>query len=467
MSGKRAQDSVDERFVDERGNIHYLKDELARGGQGVVYRTGDPDLAIKQPLDGNGNPDTSTDVRSTFSRVRTLCLPKDIPISLPLVILRDKPGYVMKLLDGMKSFGGFFLDGVQREELTSKEFPEWLTGIPDRKFAQDLLYYAQTGATRSRLYALYKCAAILARLHNSGIVYGDVSVNNVFIDENIFKGDGFPCRCSLIDADNLRLEIKTGGRTVYTPHLGAPEIVQGKDASRPRTDCWAFSVMAFQMLALCHPFIGKKVLEPDDDAGWDADPPADGMPADPDEQAYAGYLPFVDDQDDDSNALPGGGLPRMLVLTPQLQKLFQATLGIGRVRPHQRPSMMFWANELARAFDCSIVCPSCGMSYFSTPDFENCPYCQRQRPSFVIAKTKRGRMNLLGRGNGTFEATLPHRLFQPFSLAEGDNSEYEVEVDLVRKRVLPVRGTRKFPDDLEFEFINEGEMVASETEDGK
>lgn len=467
MSEQRVRPSVAEHFVDEHGNIHYLNDELARGGQGVVYRTSDPDLAIKQPLDDNGNPDTSIDVRPVFRRIRTLCLPHGIPISMPLAVLRDQPGYVMKLLNGMKPFEEFFLNGIQREKFASQMLPKWLAGLSDRKFAQDLLFYAQTGSTRSRLYALYKCAAILARLHNSGIVYGDISDKNVFVDESVFKGDNIPCGCWLIDADNLRPETLRGGRVVSTPRFGAPEVVQGKDVSRPRTDCWAFAVMAFKMLALCHPFIGKKVLEPDDDAGWDSDPPVDGMPADPDEQAYAGYLPFVDDQDDDSNALPSGGLPRMLVLTPQLRKLFQATFGIGRVCPHQRPSMMFWAYELARAFDCSIVCPSCGMSYFSTPDFENCPYCQRQRPAFVIAKTKRGRMNLLGSGDGTFEATLPHRLFRPFSLAEGDNSEYEVEVDFVRKRVLPVRGTRSFPNDLEFDFINEGEIVAGETEDGK
>ena len=36
-----------------------------------------------------------------------------------------------------------------------------------------------------------------------------------------------------------------------------PEVVQGRDQSRPRTDCWAFAVMTFKLLALCHPFIGK------------------------------------------------------------------------------------------------------------------------------------------------------------------------------------------------------------------
>lgn len=467
MSEQRVRPPVDERFVDEYRNIHYLKDELARGGQGVVYRTGDPDLAIKQPLDDNGNPDTSVDVRSVFRRIRTLCLPHGIPISLPLAVLRDQPGYVMKLLNGTKSFEEFFLNGIQREKFVSQKLPEWLAEMPDKKFAQDLLFYAQTGSTRSRLYALYKCAAILARLHNSGIVYGDISDKNVFIDENIFKGDNNPCRCWLIDADNLRLETLRGGRIVLTPRFGAPEVVQGKDVSRPRTDCWAFAVMAFQMLVLRHPFIGKKVLEPDDDVGWDAEPPASGMPADPDEQAYAGYLPFVDDEDDDSNSLPNDGLPRLLVLTPQLRNLFQETFGIGRLCPHRRPSMMFWACELARAFDCSIVCPSCGMSYFVSSDFERCPYCQSRQPAFVVAKTKLWRMNLLVKGGASFEAVLPHRLFHPFSLADGDNCEYEVEVNLAQKEVLPVRGTKIFPKDLEFEFVNVQGMEFSETEDGK
>ena len=102
-----------------------------------------------------------------------------------------------------------------------------------------------------------------------------------------------------------------------------PEIVQGRDQSRPRTDCWAFAVMAFKILALCHPFIGKKVLEPDDDeGGWDAEPVADGAPADLDEQAYAGYLPFVDDEDDDSNQ-GVGGLPRALLATPDYASSFR------------------------------------------------------------------------------------------------------------------------------------------------
>lgn len=451
-------------LVDEYGNVHYLADELARGGQGVVYRTSDDDLAIKQPLDANGQPDKNVDLRKTFQKIRTLELPKGIPLSLPLAILRDEPGYVMRLLNGMRSFSGFSLDGEQRIEKEKNELPQWLGGISDKRFAQDLAYYAETGSTCRRLYALFKCASILARLHNAGIVYGDISQNNVFISKNI------PGECWLIDADNLRLEIPFGGRTVFTPHLGAPEIVQGKDSSRPRTDCWAFSVMAFQMLALCHPFIGKKVLEPNNNCGWDSETPPEDIPVDLDEQAYAGYFPYIDDEEDDSNEFQGG-LPRQLVLTQPLCRLFQETFGAGRLQPHRRPSMTFWAVELAKAFDNSVLCPNCRMSYYFMADTAMCPYCQTLRPGLVIAKTPHWSKILTAQvamltGNNQNGATmgdtdemtsfvidLPHRLFNAFSLTSADLTAYSALIDLKNKTVTPPRGAKPLPSDLAFEFV--------------
>jgi serine/threonine protein kinase len=296
-------------LADEYGNFHYPADELARGGQGVVFRTKDVDLAIKQPLDASGQPDKNANLRDRFQNIRLLPIPSRIPVSLPLAILRDKPGYVMRLLNGMKPFSIFDLDGKTKKKLEERkpELPQWLAGIPDKDMAFRLFHYADTGSTRRRLFALSKCASILSRLHNAGLVYGDISTNNAFI------GEGSSCGVWLIDADNLRFEPPSGGTSVYTPGYGAPEVVRGTDCSRPRSDCWAFAVMAFKILALCHPFIGKKVLEPDaDQGGWDAEPVAEGTPADLDEQAYAGYLPFIDDDDDDSNT-GVGGLPRELV----------------------------------------------------------------------------------------------------------------------------------------------------------
>ena len=432
-------------LVDEYNNVHQMADELARGGQGVVYRTKDADLAVKQPLDAAGQPDKNANLRERFQHVRLLPIPRRIPVSLPLAILRDEPGYVMRLLNGMKPFASFDLDGRSKKKLEdqSQALPQWLTKIPDKDLALRLLHYAQTGSTRRRSLALAKCAAILARLHSAGLVYGDISTNNAFI------GEDDTTDVWLIDADNMRLELPSGGVSVYTPGYGAPEVVQGRDQSRPRTDCWAFAVMTFKLLALCHPFIGKKVLEPEDEEdGWDADPAPNGTATDLNEQAFAGFLPFVDDEDDDSNE-GVGGLPRVLVATEGLRRLFQETFGAGRELPHRRPTMAFWTLELARAADQSLDCLECGMSHFAD-EYAQCPYCGAARPVFIRVKTPRWEILIPG---GATEFRLPQRLFHPFSFEYFDNTAYEAMLNFAAKTAVPVRGTLPFPDNLTFEFV--------------
>ncbi|MDR2596005.1 MAG: hypothetical protein LBC76_01670 [Treponema sp.] len=434
-------------LADEYDYLHCLGRELARGGQGVVYRTSDDDLAVKQPLNAAGELDNTAGLRKRFQNIRLLPLPPRIPISMPLAILRDKPGdepgYVMRLLNGMKPFSHFNLNGKTKIELDKQPLPQWLMNIPDKDFALNLFHYAQTGSTRRRLYALAKCASILARLHCAGLVYGDISPENVFADE----GEKFDVW--LIDADNLRFELAKGGKSVYTPHYGAPEIIRGLDQSRPRTDCWAFAVLAFTTIALCHPFIGKNVLKPNDEEnGWDAEPAADGAPDDLNEKAYAGFLPFVDDKDDDSNASVCG-LPRELTATPELRLLFQDTFGTGRTKPHRRPSMAFWAFELTRASDKSLLCPNCKMSYFAD-SHKKCPYCAKPRPAFVRVKTQRWEIIVSADTN---EFSLPHRLFNPFSFEHNDDdTEYDALLDFTKKSVQPVRGTKPFPENLAFIF---------------
>lgn len=431
--------------ADEYGNQHQLSSELARGGQGVVYRTADADLAVKQPLATHGEVDRASDLQEQFRKVRYLPLPPRIPVSLPLATLRDEPGYVMWLLSEMEPFAAFGLSGAMKDELGSEAVPPWLAGVKDKNTALTLLHYARSGSTKRRLLVLAKVAAILARLHAAGLVYGDISPNNCFMG-----GGGSP-EVWLIDADNLRFEQVRGGHTVYTPRYGAPEIVQGIDQSRPRTDCWSFAVMAFETLSLVHPFIGRKVLDPDDDeGGWDAEPVAEEAAADLDEQAYAGYLPYVDDQDDDSNRALSG-LPRSLVLNPQLARLFEETFGAGRTKPWRRPSMAFWALELTRAHDQSVTCPGCDMSYLK--EHATCPYCDAPRPAIAIAATDRWHMVIQPRDT---TASLPHRLFHPFSLELNGRTDYEADVDVQSKSARRARGAEHFPPGLSFEFLKEG-----------
>ena len=411
------------KIIDEYGNLFTLKKELSRGGQGVVYRTDDPDLAIKIPLN-DGNPDKDPFLNYKFNNIVLLPLPNKIPITLPVSILnKEQPGYVMKLLNNMKPLKDFSFYGEKIKEYEKKRIPEWLSKVNeiDHKSALNLFYYSQTGSTRLRLKALFKAAAILARLHLSGIIFGDVSPNNIFF----LPSDDY--KVWLIDSDNLRFDLKSGGSLAFTPGLGAPEIMKGEDGSHPYTDSWAFAVMAFQMLSLNHPFEGKALTESDDD--WDSDNKnSETFKNAMDSQGYAIYYPYIDDEDDDSNNTEGG-LPRELILTDELKELFQLEFGIGRLNPLARPCMSIWAIALAKAHDNSIVCPECKMSDYE--NLQNCPYCDGKKPAYYKITTQNWSYILQPEEKDSY--TLPHRLFFPFSFEHSDEIWFKDSNDSIFK----------------------------------
>ena len=452
-------------LIDQFSYRHKTAGELARGGQGVVFRTTDSDLAIKQPLiPGTDQVDDSPQLAKRYRQVWQLPLPAGISISLPLAVLKNQNGYVMKLLNSMHPFAKLELTGPEFRRLKQiiqtdpNSVPGWLTGgqvLPEwsESLAQILPYwhYANTGSTKLRLQLLAKCAAILARLHAAGLVYCDVSYNNCFY------GQAEGLQVWLIDADNLRHEKLKPGSSFYTPGLGAPEIMQGADSSRPRSDIWAFAVMAFEMLTLTHPFIGRMVSESQAESDdWAASVGTAGTAAnlgDLRDQAFAGWLPFIDDADDDRNRTDAG-LPRSVVLTPSLARLFAETFGPGRIAGgwHRRPAMVYWALELARAGDLFLDCPDCHMSYIY--QHQQCPYCDKARPAFVLATTPRWQKVIQKPHNNKAEVALPHRMFYPFSLEHFDDGAYTAEVDFGNSNpVGPARGTKPIPADLEFDVF--------------
>lgn len=374
-------------YVDEYQNVHIQDKVLGQGGQGVVFRTKDPDLAIKLVTDESGNPVTDKALvehySKRFRRVRLLPLPESLNISVPAALLQNHAGYVMLLLSEMVPFSHFWPDGKSAENIGRDDIPQWLSGMPEDG-ARKIVHYCQTGGLRRRLHALYKCASLLARLHGNGMVYGDISPNNIFISEVQDEAAVW-----LIDADNIRFEVAAGGSVIYTPKYGAPELVQGKDGGRPSSDCHAFAVVAFYLLSLIHPFIGKKV-DGTDGGDW-ADEENDGEDAE--DRAYAGLFPWVDDQEDDSNASESG-LPRSLLLTEKLRTLFERTFGPGRVSPVLRPTIYHWPEAFAQAADTTVLCPGCSMSYyydFTHPETggHDCPYCKTQMPQVLVLESFR------------------------------------------------------------------------------
>ena len=419
------------KYADEYQKIHIQDKVLGKGGQGVVFRTKDPDLAIKLVTDASGTPVTDKEsverYSKRFMRVRLLPLPESLNISVPAALLQNNAGYVMQLLSEMIPFSHFWLDGISEKNITPDDIPVWLSKMPENE-AKTIVHYYKTGGLRRRLIALYKCASLLARLHGIGMVYGDISPNNIFISEGLDDSSVW-----LIDADNIRFEITTGGSIVYTPKYGAPELVQGKDGGRPASDCHAFAVVAFYLLSLIHPFIGKKV-DGTYERDW-ADDENDNE--DIEEKAYAGLFPWVDDQSDDSNS-SDSGLPRSLLLTEKLTSLFEDTFGPGRTSPWLRPTIYHWPEALAQAADMTITCPGCSMNYYydfkhpETDDY-SCPYCETQRPQVLILESYRwnGANKLLNLPCWRYireiplnaELTIPRRVFDEFAMHDSDTAE--------------------------------------------
>ena len=427
--------------VDSRDNQHLLASELARGGQGVVYRTEDSDLAIKLQLGGFSRDEDISEVMLRYQLIRSLPIPNDLSISLPLVVLRDEPGYVMNLLNEMDSLHAHFDAPLMMPEGRLVESSQWIQQQPFSSAVLQLLQHANTGSTKRRLFVFAEIASILGQLHARGIVYGDLSPRNCFV------GHGDRPKVALIDADNMRYEQLTGGITVYTPGFGAPEIIRGDDSSRTRTDIWSFAVLAFASLTMKHPFKGLIVDDQNREfGGWDAPSQPNQIPVNADELAANCMLPFIDDLEDRTNK-SDEGIDREIVLTTELRTLFQETLGVGRNKPWRRAGAYFFAREMFRACDQSIYCEECKMSYFRSN--RACPYCSRKRSSHVVFETEHWSLAV---EKSQIQVSLPYRLCGPFQLQNANETICEVFVDFESGSVNLVRGSDPLPPNVHVRF---------------
>jgi len=419
-----------EELTDEFLNIHKIDSVLGKGGQGIVHRTKDPDIAIKRVVDKEGkfieDEESIEKYHQQIKNIKYLPFPSNINIATPLALLDSSAGYVMQLLTEMIPFESFWSNAKSLKKIEADDIPNWLKGMPIES-AKEIVYYKNTGGLKRRLKALYNASEILARLHSQGLVYGDISSGNVFVSQNKTN-----IKSWFIDPDNLKFYSFSTKGGVYTPRYGSPELVQGVSGSSYRTDCHAFATMAFYMLSMIHPFIGEKVLN--NDEGWE-DVKEDEQ--DMDEKAYAGYLPWIDDREDTSNQ-NSSGLPRMLLLTERLSNLFNDTFSKGRVTPSLRPSIFHWTEILAEAHDKTVVCSDCQMSWFYDIEGEDCPYCSAKKPkslilnTFILNENKKSNnpvwTYVQKMTEEDFKVEIPQRIFAPFYLQTHDKSHITIEI---------------------------------------
>lgn len=410
---------------DEWSQLHKLTKVLGRGGQGVVFRTTDPDLVVKFILKDN-QVVTNTAEKETYkkklSKLSLYPISPEFNIAKPLFMLKDQAGYVMQMMQGMQSVQTM-LDYKKPKDIQD-DLPSWLDSELPIETSYPLAHYAKTGGSKQRLAILMQTATELSKLHSVGLIYGDISPENVFCSvDRDFNHVWF------IDADNIRFDTPKRGSIVYTPGYGAPEVVTKQDGCRPQTDCYSFATLAFKLLAIVAPFDGAAL---DEDGGWD-----EGEVSTED-KAQQGLLPFIDDLIDDSNRAKSG-LPRELVLTPELKTLFAKTFTEGRVNPWQRPTIHHWPEALAAAHDAMIPCSGCNMSYYPT-DHKECPYCTLSVPDYFQLSCYQWQSNEPLQKNiwqsvhvaKDVPITVPDRVLQAFTVDRHDQAVlelYQIEGD--------------------------------------
>ncbi len=324
--------------TDETGAVHQLERQLGVGGQGVVWLVKGGRRVVK--LLQRGDPEA---LRRQFLFVRRLDL-SGLHVARPLAVLKPPlVGYVAEFLGDMTP-----LAALLRPPAT-----------------EPMRWHIDTGGLRRRLRLLAHAGESLLGLHGRGVVYGDVSHNNVFVSTPVTALEAW-----LIDLDNLSHD-SDPRRAIYTPGYGAPEIVAGKAGCTSLSDAWAFAILAWQTLTLTHPFLGDLVH--------------DGEP-ELEERAFAGELPWVGHASDPRNACTRGLSPGQ-VLGSRLVELASRTFEQGLADRKQRPGVAEWVERLHAAADLTVLCPGCGGTYFVPETY--CPWCGGPRPAVLPVRLAR------------------------------------------------------------------------------
>jgi len=316
-------------IVGESGREYVIEKELGKGSQGRVFSIKGGKYAFK--LLGKKSGSKAQILKRKISYIKTRKI-NDLPISRPLEQIKGEYlGYIMEIATDM----------MPLENLL--------------KPIKDANWWENTGGLKKRLLILEKLSKVLSDLHAKGLIYGDLSPRNIFISNNPNYSEIF-----LIDVDNITHQSKVG-EAVYTPSYAAPEIVKGESGSDTYTDDFSFSIIAYQLLTLNHPFIGDYVSKGEPEL---------------EEEAYGCDVPWINHSSDETNR-SSVGLDSSLTISKMMMKEFTNTFEKKLQDKYHRTTTLKWNEVIKRAIGGLIECPQCKSAYFYNRELE-CPFCKNR-----------------------------------------------------------------------------------------
>lgn len=361
-------------FEDEFGYSHTTTNVLGQGGQGVVYRMEDVDLALKLSLKNGQRLTNENDIkkaRREFNKLKYLPL-DGLKLSTPIAVLSNETGYIMPLMSDMMPFSKLIYGEQSPKEISELPISEYISINPyfNKLEIQKLMaFYIDTKGVKRRLKALYRCALVLHQLHSRGLFFADINPNNEFISSEVDYEEVW-----LIDADNLNFDNNSHNINIYFPKYGSPEVVNGKSNSSIASDCYSFAILSHIILVQHYPFDGQALTQ---DSDWSDDGDWDNNKL---SKLETGELSWIFSKKDNSNIaeIPLG----FLIQEPEIFRLFEQTFELGKFDIYQRPTMNLWAIGLAKLHDRLLSCPNCHFTFATLKD-ERCDVCQSKRPNYL------------------------------------------------------------------------------------
>ena len=275
----------------------------------------------------------------------------------------------------------FFFSGVEDSCPFIKNGQEKLMcWFSSAKMYNSFLPSNQKGDFLNHLRICLNIARGIRRIHTSGMVHYDLSLDRVLVDP--LSGD-----VCFANNDILGIPGKIMPCVLSIPGLTAPELVPiqmhlddetRKKMPNKQTDCFTLAVLIYQILLKRHPFDGGKV--------WDIDDPQKD-----DDMRYGSHALFIERPTDKTNRvkadqlaksqLPQGDPAKMpySICGPYLKELFDKAFIDGVHNPSARPSALQWEEALVKTCDLVQPCqnPKCEAHWyvFDNTTKPRCPFC--------------------------------------------------------------------------------------------
>ena len=324
------------RYFNSQGQSIFLVEEIAKGGEGTVWKTnhnGYLGKIYKKPTSEQveklklmlANPPTNPTASQNH-----------IAISWPIDLI----------IDSQKNCVGFLMP-----EITNAK--EMINVYNPQLRCQE--------APRFNWYCLHIIAlnfvSILKEIHAKNYIIGDISTKNILVNEQSFV--------SLIDTDSFQVQDSKTGKvyrcSVSSEGFIPPELVGKNLAQLTQTryhDRFRLAVIIYYLLFGYHPFMGK----------WTGS----GNPPGQNESISQGYWPYG------VNTLlkPSLYAIPLNVAHPELKKLFLKCFNDGHKKPSYRPSPEDWFQALLTAINDLVVC-SKNRNHIYNRHYGKCYWCER------------------------------------------------------------------------------------------